>query len=482
MTTDTLLIEQAKHADLLALATQHTQLRRNARHDWAGACPRCGGTDRFHVYQGKDGAWRWRCYQCSEKPADAIAFLRWLRPALSFPEAVAELSGALPAFTQRTPTPPIPRPAAPRPAAPLQPEAWRERAEAIVEAAHERLMREEEGEPGRAYLESRGINSESWLDYDLGYRPDVAVPGTDGKERAPAIVLPWYAGGRIVALRYRFIAPTGKRKITAEAGSSFAGRLFGGQKLAPAEKRADRFLLLVEGELNGVSVAQACGRYGRPMDFGVDVLSLGSESARLTPAAIEALQQYRKVIVWADRAEVARELAEALPGSCATKSPGGQDANDLLKAGRLSGAVVAVLMKALDDDINALELLLENLYLSASKLYGIDSSAAVAFGLLARRLGRSRVKLVEARPGRWLTAEKAAEGGENRGGMNADMRRLQALLAKGLLLADEAAEVEALAARLGVRLRRLRFDLNDPGAGWQDMGEAPPTGGLNRLL
>jgi hypothetical protein len=62
------------------------------------------------------------------------------------------------------------------------------------------------------------------------------------------------------------------------------------------------------------------------------------------------------------------------------------------------------------------------------------------------------------------------------------MRRLQALLSKGLLLADEAAEVEALAARLGVRLRRLRFDLNDPDAGWQDMGEVPPTGGLDRLL
>jgi len=469
------LIEQAKRADLRALAEQHTQLRRNARHDWEGACPRCGGTDRFHVYLAKDGTWRWRCYQCSEKPADAIAFLRWLRPALSFPEAVAELSGAhTPAAPAQRPTP---RPPAPRPA---QPEAWRERAEAIVEAAHERLMREKEGEPGRAYLEGRGINSESWLDYSLGYRPDVAVPGTDGKERAAAIVLPWYAAGRIVAVRYRFLEPQGKRKITAEAGSSFAGRLFGGQKLAPAEKRPDRFLLLVEGELNCVSVAQACGGYGRLMDFGVDVLSLGSESARLTPAAIEAAQQYRKVIVWADRAEVARELAEALPGSYATKSPGGQDANDLLRAGRLSGAVVAALMKALGDDINALRLLLENLYLSANKPHGIDSSAAAAVELLAERLDRRWVKLVEASPGRWLTEERAAEDGS--GGMTEGMRRLQALLAKGLLLDDESAEVQKLAARLGVRLRRLRFDLNDPDAGWQDAGEVPPTGGLDRLL
>jgi hypothetical protein len=66
--------------------------------------------------------------------------------------------------------------------------------------------------------------------------------------------------------------------------------------------------------------------------------------------------------------------------------------------------------------------------------------------------------------------------------MNADMRRLQALLAKGLLLDDESAEVEALAARLGVRLRRLRFDFTDPDAGWQVTGEIPPTCGLDRSM
>lgn len=53
------------------------------------------------------------------------------------------------------------------------------------------------------------------------------------------------------------------------------------------------------------------------------------------------------------------------------------------------------------------------------------------------------------------------------------IRRLHLLLAKGLLLDDESAEVEALATRLSVRLRRLRFDLNDPAAGWQVVGETP---------
>jgi hypothetical protein len=403
MKVDDRLIEQANHTDMRALAEQHTQLRRNSRRDWEGACPKCGGHDRFHVFQAKDGRWLWRCYQCHDKPGDAIAFVRWLRPALSFPEAVAELSGA-PTPAALTQRPPTPRPPAPRPAA--QTAAWQEKAEAIVKQAHDRLMCSEEGEPGRAYLEGRGIEPDAWLDYSLGYRTDVAVPGTEGKERAPAIVLPWYAGGKLVALRYRFINPPGRRKITAEAGSSFAGRLFGGQKLAPAEKRPDRFLLLVEGELNGVSVAQACGRYGFPLDFGVDVLSLGSESARLTPAAIAAAQQYRKVVVWTDQAKFAQELAGSLHGSYPVQSPGGRDANDLLKAGQLSGFIIAVLEDALVNDAPGMDLLLAYLRRSAHTLYGIDAGAASALASLTNNQTQTPVHLVEAWPGRWVTAER----------------------------------------------------------------------------
>lgn len=53
------------------------------------------------------------------------------------------------------------------------------------------------------------------------------------------------------------------------------------------------------------------------------------------------------------------------------------------------------------------------------------------------------------------------------------IRRLHVLLSKGLLLADEADEVEQLAAKLNVRLQRQRFDLNDPEAGWKVISETP---------
>jgi hypothetical protein len=180
----------------------------------------------------------------------------------------------------------------------------------IVEESHARLWRDA-GKPGQDYLESLGIESQTWLAYKLGYRPDVPVPGTGGKEKVPAIVIPWLASGRTVGVRYRFLPPC-KAKFSAETGSSFAGRFFGGQLVAAAAKRRERFLLLVEGEFNCMSIWQACGGTNMPHDFGVDVVSFGHESAKLSPAAIEAFRQFYGTFVWANRTALRRKcLARA---------------------------------------------------------------------------------------------------------------------------------------------------------------------------
>lgn len=52
-----------------------------------------------------------------------------------------------------------------------------------------------------------------WIDFDNGtHRTDAPLPGTwDAKRRCsiaapqPAIVIPWYRGGKVVAVRYRFV-------------------------------------------------------------------------------------------------------------------------------------------------------------------------------------------------------------------------------------------------------------------------------------
>jgi len=400
-------IEQAKRADLLALAERHTQLKKNAHRDWQGACPKCGGSNRFHVFQSASdgGEWRWRCYQCHEKPADAIALARWLQPAMSFADAVSWLTGTLPpaatAPARRQPE---------RKQQPAQPIGWRERAERMVTDAHERLWRPE-GEQGRAYLERRHLEPQTWLTYGVGYRSEAAVPGTGGKERAPALVLPWYAGGKLVAVRYRFLAPRGDAKITAEGGSQFAGRLFGGQALprfAPAVEQPTerlRTLVIVEGEINGMSIWQCAGGPDMPFDWGIDVLSLGSESAKLSPAMVQFALRYGAVLAWADRAEVARELAAALPGAHPIRSPGGKDANDLLQEGLLGGFLMTV-RADVAKSMRELEGLLWALWDTANTLRGLDTGSAQVALSLAAKLGK-QVKLVEVEPDRWITAERA---------------------------------------------------------------------------
>ncbi len=80
-----------ERTDLLALAGQYTHLARVSGAEYAGPCPRCGGTDRFHV-NGEAG-W-WFCRQCHDKRGDAIEFVRWV-DGLPFREACERL-GAMP--------------------------------------------------------------------------------------------------------------------------------------------------------------------------------------------------------------------------------------------------------------------------------------------------------------------------------------------------------------------------------------------------
>jgi len=66
------------------------------------------------------------------------------------------------------------------------------------------------------------------------------------------------------------------------------GRLFGGCALSGPDNVPA--LVLCEGELNAMSVWQTtCG--------AVDVLSMGSENAHLTDAAIWVILRYERVIV-----------------------------------------------------------------------------------------------------------------------------------------------------------------------------------------
>jgi len=310
--------------DLVAIVEGYTTLQRESAGEWAGPCPKCGGSDRFHC----TAEWFF-CRQCHSERGDAIAFVQWVT-GREFLEACEILAGGVLPTGDRIPVRPAQRAATER--KPLD----QGLALAIANRAAVALLNSPEGEPGRAYLSGRGLGLTVWETYGLGFRDNVALPGTDGKQRAAAIAIPWaLSNGRIVAIRYRFLTvqsytdARGRERIekqTAQSGSSFAGRLFGGPVLGGAGD--GRALIVCEGEINAMSIWTATRGT-------VDALSLGSESAHLPENAIPAIRAYSRVVVWADRAGQAGRLMDALPGAMGLCSPRGLDANDLHKAGRL---------------------------------------------------------------------------------------------------------------------------------------------------
>ena len=311
------IINEARRVDLVQLIGRYSQLRRQAPHEWAGPCPSCGGEDRLRVTPTG-----WFCRQC--KPYEeskgwfgAIDWVMW-RHNLDFKTAVGFLTGAqmTAAVQQRAPVAAQPERTEPT-------DEWRVEAEGIVNAGRVNLFNTNLG--GAAYLERRGLEPGTWQAFHWGW--------AEYKGRA-AIVMPWYRGGKIMAIRYRYLEPTSDgQRLIAQPGSKFGGVLYGGQAMEPGAEQT-RTLVLCEGEINAASIWQVAH------DTRLDVLSVGSESTRLTDAMLAHAAKYRHVIVWMDRREIAAAMREKLPpGTVAVSSPmrpgtdGKEtklDANDLL--------------------------------------------------------------------------------------------------------------------------------------------------------
>lgn len=379
MVNDT-LIESAKRIDLLVIVKRDNNLHKVSGGEWAGPCPRCGGTDRFHVR-----ADTWMCRQCHPRWSDPIGYLRWLNPGLTFDDAVAQL-------TSRTLQPTTPQQSAHRQREPQHRDhnVWAHRATVTLRDAQNRLL-ESEGEPGRDYLARRSLEPRVWLQFRLGYCPDVSVPGTSGRQRAPAIAIPWYAGGELVGVRYRFLGAQQGCKVTAEAGSQFAGRLFGGQGLpdwvqvAPSD--AFQFealcdLVICEGEVNAMSIWQTAGH------TNLHVLSLGSEGAKLTKATVEFAQRYRHTLIWADKPEIARDLQGAIPGAHSFASPNGMDGNDLLRSGLLGAVLGMARLRCCRDD-HEREGLLWDMWDAEQSWLGVDTGTKEVAQHIADGLGKT---------------------------------------------------------------------------------------------
>ncbi len=317
-------IAQARQADLLRLVEPDTTLVRIASTrggEYAGPCPFCGGTDRFHV---QPGAGWWFCRQCNPRGGDAIDYVQ-RREQLAFPEALAFLAGHAAASSPlHMRVQPTTRPALPHWTQP----AWQQAAQALVQAAEAALADDAAGAAGRAYLADRGLRPATWQAGRLGcHRAWQPVR----REALPAITLPWFGpDGQIQAVQYRYCGPGIARheRFGQKAGGQRS--LFGLPMLT-----GQPTLIVTEGELNAISCWQVAQAWA-------DAVSIGSQDGARQAGVLKTLQQvslpYRQVIVWLDERERAFMLADRIaPGNgIAVWSQTGLDANDLLQRGLLA--------------------------------------------------------------------------------------------------------------------------------------------------
>jgi DNA primase len=322
---DTDAIKQA--VSLVEVARQYTTLKSISQTgEQQGACPLCGGTDRFHI---KDE--RYYCRQCYPRGGDVIDFVMRVED-VSFKEACTRLA-SLPSFSERPqPTMPTLPAAKRRESLSWLDAAFQQSAQKTIAATQRRLL-SERGIEGQAYLTRRGFTEATWRAYRIGFGTTFHPLHGENKE---AIFIPWYApdGRTIYAIQHRFLDPSLEKseRYTMKAGSS--PLLFGLQALAPAEN-----LFIVEGEFNGMALHQV----------GQQAVSVGSETNRINQRALTLLHEhmisYEQVMVWFDNPVYGQQFADRLTKTMHFRKKIrvvdvlGPDANEMLVAGELAEVV-----------------------------------------------------------------------------------------------------------------------------------------------
>jgi hypothetical protein len=356
--------------DLLSLVQGQVALRKSGAYH-IGPCPFCGGVDRFTIKHTDRGD-RWHCRGCGGDQYHSVIDFVMRRDGISFLEAVKSLGGGNVPNPLRgnvpnplrgdVPNPlrgDVPNPlrgttpglmlnsrsdqvlyptSAPRfttRSASLPTEGWQEKGRDFVLRASEALLNDTKASIAKAYLEARGLERGTWLRGLLGY---AQVYDPKLKVKRPAVCIPHLDGKLFLsAVKYRFCDPNnvGRNprglRYTSHKGSR--PLLYGLDGLLPMHHS----LLVVEGELNQLSLLQVISKHWRSQP-GISVVSTGSEG--LNPSQVALLRQvarpYQQLIVWMDKAAVTREVARLIQLPCRMLcSPKGLDANDLLQAGLL---------------------------------------------------------------------------------------------------------------------------------------------------
>jgi len=290
-----------------------------------GPCPWCGGHDRFVVKRTSRGD-RWLCRGCGDgKYHDAIAFVMRQNDC-DFKNALQILGADTPMKKLPRLNPPEAQPTK-SPSLDWQASAWR-----VVGCASDRLF-SDDGQVARDYLSSRGLHRGTWYAWHLGL---ANVFDVIAQQSRPAIVIPWVtkADEEITAVKYRFFIDDHLEGLRYTSLTGSVPFIFGESSILSN----DQTVLLVEGEINALSLWQCHPR-------GVSVVSFGAEQEGEIPQARAVIlrnlaRNYKHVIIWCDEAERSKQYQNTLSRIChklhSPKQAGEKlDANKLLQMGEL---------------------------------------------------------------------------------------------------------------------------------------------------
>ncbi|MCB0143400.1 MAG: toprim domain-containing protein [Caldilineaceae bacterium] len=318
-------IEELKATvDIVEVAQFYTSLQKVSRSgEYAGPCPLCGGTDRFHV---KDA--RFYCRHCYPRGGDVIDLVM-LVENLPFPDACHVLSGGSFSLFERSEQWDVPVREPEEIASAWLDKKYQSSARRTIGATRT-LLSSAQGEVGQAYLQNRGLTPETWNIYKLGFGQTFHPVR---RVQQPAIFIPWFSpdGKQITAIQHRFIEPSLEKHERYSLKSGSSPLLFGLHALTSAET-----LIIVEGEFNCMALHQE----------GYQAVSVGSESNRATRNRIELLSDYLPsydhLLIWFDQPEFGEQFAGELTEQAPFRTRidiidvVGADANELLIRGELS--------------------------------------------------------------------------------------------------------------------------------------------------
>jgi len=269
--------------------------------EYAGACPFCGGRDRFRVWPEQETTGRFWCRGCG-KAGDGIQLLRD-RDGLSFREACARL-GVNPSLTWKPGRPIRPTPTTWTPREATTPgTTWEEKAASFLAGCQNALW-SDTGSECRAFLTGRGLEPETIERAGLGWNPGDryesrdtwGLPAeTDDKGKSKnvwlprGLVIPCFDQGRVIRLRVRRPNPgagNGPRYVTIPGSGTAPLTLGTGTAWVVVESELDAFLLGQEaGDLAGaVALGNAQARPDAETDrtlkaAGLLLIALDSDGA-----------------------------------------------------------------------------------------------------------------------------------------------------------------------------------------------------------